>query len=71
MKLVLKLKIDSSGENLGPQEARNLAAALTEMPQLLVLEVVVYNNSIAKEGAASIAQALSTLKNLTQLTLVF
>jgi hypothetical protein len=39
IKKVLKLKIDAYDKNLGPQEARNLAAALTEMPQLLVLEV--------------------------------
>ena len=31
--------IQLSNKELGPQEARNLAAALTEMPQLLVLEV--------------------------------
>jgi hypothetical protein len=58
---VLKLKIDAVNQNLGPQEARNLAAALTEMLQLLALEVRINDNNIAKEGAARIAQAISTL----------
>ncbi len=61
MKQVLKLKIDAVNQNLGPQEARNLAAALTEMLQLLALEVRINDNNIAKEGAARIAQAISTL----------
>ncbi len=55
MKSVLKLKIDAENKNLGPQEAMNLAEALTEMPQILVLEVKLFFNKIGKEGAASIA----------------
>jgi hypothetical protein len=66
---MLKLNIVANSVNLRYEGARNLAAALTEMPQLLVLEVWIRENSIAKEGLASIAQALSTLKNLTHLTL--
>ncbi len=62
---MLKLKIEVSYEDIGANGARNLAAALAEMPQLLVLEIHLTENSIAKEGAASIAQGFSTLKNLT------
>jgi hypothetical protein len=40
MKYVLRLKINAGNKFLGLEEALNLAAVLIEMPQLLVLEVI-------------------------------
>jgi hypothetical protein len=37
MKYVLKLNIDASWQSIGDEGARNLPAALAEIPQLLVL----------------------------------
>ncbi len=63
------MNIIAGYEYLKAESIRNLAAALIEMPQLLVLQVVLYANDIRNEGAARVAQALSTLTNLIHLSL--